>query len=256
MKTKTNIRCIGDSHASFFSGNWEVQPCWPEVSADRLLGIKSFRLGAVTAYNLCNPQSSSGGFNLLMELLQTLDKCDGPLLLVFGEIDCRVHLLKQSRERQIPLDHVILDTVMRYVGVVTSLKNQGWNIAVWGPPASTVKLKISDKLYPTYGTCQERNQVTRIFNKHLEQECKKEGVPFLSIFKQLVDAQDETRMEYYLDDIHLAPLALRTAYRELQVAFPSIHLKEPLVFGYYEARLALRRLRSLWKKSFRTIGFK
>lgn len=87
------IHCIGDSHSSFFSGTWDIQPEWPGKAADRLPGVFSCRLGAATAHNFIDPGSSTRSGERLWEALGAVPATpDHLVLLSFGEIDCRVHL--------------------------------------------------------------------------------------------------------------------------------------------------------------------
>lgn len=101
MNTSGRIHFIGDSHASFFSGNNFIQPCWPERSSDLIPRFSSYRLGAATAYSLGNPLSSTGSYHLLNQVLEHLGNTHDPVIMVFGEIDCRAHLLRLSKEKGI-----------------------------------------------------------------------------------------------------------------------------------------------------------
>lgn len=58
---KFNIYCIGDSHASFFSGYDRIQPSWPNKSTNKFSFLKNYRLGPVLAYNLCSFKTRSRG---------------------------------------------------------------------------------------------------------------------------------------------------------------------------------------------------
>ena len=66
------FHCIGDSHASFFSGRDRMCPKWPEGDAkSRLPFFRYYRLGPVLAYNLGTPGTASRGHERLTELLQS-----------------------------------------------------------------------------------------------------------------------------------------------------------------------------------------
>src|SRR5215510_11271588 len=90
------IYCVGDSHVCFFSGEDKIQPAWPEIGDDQLPWFRSYRLGPVLAYNLCRVSASNRGRENLFDVCEYHIPGGASLLLCFGEIDCRVHLQKQS----------------------------------------------------------------------------------------------------------------------------------------------------------------
>ncbi len=223
MSTNNVIYCIGDSHASFFSGNDKIQPVWPDLSHDSIPAFKSFRLGPVTAYNLCKINSSTKGREKLFSVLDTL-LCPSNILLCFGEIDCRVHLLKQSRLQNRSIDDVVKECVERYLSVANEIRNLGHRVIVWAPIASTENGNIAEPEYQAFGTCEERNQLTRVFNLYLEKKTKLNNIGFLSIFESLLDKNDRTRFYYYSDQVHLSQRAMPKVIRKLKSNFREINI--------------------------------
>ena len=62
------IHFIGDSHASIFSGNYDMQPIWPDRSNDILPNFKSYRIGPATAYKLNEKE------NIIINILYLLKR--------------------------------------------------------------------------------------------------------------------------------------------------------------------------------------
>jgi len=214
MKNKDIIHCIGDSHASFFSGTDEIQPIWPEKSKDYIPMLKSYRLGPVLAYNLCKLGTTMGGREKLLSILKELQP-QSRVMFIFGEIDIRVHLLKQSEARKADIDLIVKECVDRYFYVVMEVKNMGFVMSVFAPMASTLAGSIVEDDYAAYGTCEERNKITKIFNSYLEELCAKENIPVVSLFDYLVDENNLTRTRYYSDRIHLSQIAMPVAVKEI-----------------------------------------
>ena len=187
------IYCIGDSHVSFFSGTNQIQPLWPKSGGDVISIFKTFRLGAVLAYNLCEYGTSWKGRELLSILLdrriaeeERIIPAESQILLCFGEIDCRAHLLRQQQSQNRPISTVVEECVDRYLSVIKESKELGYRVIIWNVIPSTRSEKIANKEFPVFGTCAERNQVTRAFNKSLQEKCEAESIAFISIFDALI----------------------------------------------------------------------
>ena len=124
-KIKSNIYCIGDSHAGFFSGYDRMQPGWPNKSTNKYSFLKSYRLGPVLAYNLCNFKTRSKGREKLLYILTHFVPLGSKVLFCFGEIDCRAHLLKQSEIQRRDIHDIIRECVDRYFTVIKDTKKKG-----------------------------------------------------------------------------------------------------------------------------------
>ncbi|OGH88684.1 MAG: hypothetical protein A3J93_01140 [Candidatus Magasanikbacteria bacterium RIFOXYC2_FULL_42_28] len=223
MENKDIIYCIGDSHASFFSGTDDIQPIWPEESYDSIPLFKTYRLGPVTAYNLTKQNSSTQGREKLFAALSTIPK-DSNVLLCFGEIDCRVHLLKQAQFQSRPLGEVVKECVDHYWSVVKEIKRCGYSVIVWGVIASTIDGNIVEPDYAAHGTCLERNEATKIFNNYLKELAKNDNVFFISIFDYLIDVGGLTNLKYYADRIHLSQKAMPIVIEQLQANIPKLKI--------------------------------
>jgi hypothetical protein len=214
------IHCIGDSHVSFFSGQDTIQPAWPEASHNTLPYFITYRLGAVLAYSLAKLETNMRGREKLFSILDQLPG-QSTILLCFGEIDCRAHLLKQADLQNLDISAVIENCVETYTVVVKEIRNLNFNVVVWNATPSFPPGTANDPDYPAYGSCRARNQVTKLFNLRLGQHLIAAGVPFISIFDRLIKRNGETATRFLMDEIHLnqsaMPLAVKALNQELHL---------------------------------------
>ena len=216
---KCIIYCIGDSHVSFFAGRDTIQPLWPARSEDSIPFFRSFRLGPVLAYNLCKTGTTTKGREALLDVLKAIPG-GSTVLLCFGEIDCRAHMLKQSIQQRRSLENIVSECVDRYFGVVQEIRSMGYQPVVWNAIPSTTRDDMHSLVnFPVYGTCLERNHITRLFNQYLSTLTESEGIKFISIFDELVNEHGLTRTEYYQQErIHLSQKAMPLTIQKLVTA--------------------------------------
>ncbi len=193
------IHVIGDSHVVVFSG-FEL-PYENFEHTGFLPFFRAYRIGPYTAYNAAKRR----------EVIEpVIERWVGPgdyVMLCFGEIDCRVHLAKQAEVQGRLLEDIVEECVDRYAQIFDIKEKYGIRLLVWNVIPSSLK-DIDSGEYSTYGTCRERNEVVRLFNRKLIGECKKREIVFVSVFDRLVDENGLTRPEYYADDIHLSQRAM------------------------------------------------
>jgi hypothetical protein len=204
------IYVIGDSHVTLFSGKDEIVPVWNEPHEDLLPQFKTYRLGAMLAYNLATERHE--GREKLFRLLDSLPK-RSTVMLVFGEIDCRAHIVKQARLQDRAIAEIAYDVGTRYASVVKEVAALRKTI-VWGATPQSSASHSSNK-FPTVGTMVERNQATFYFNAAVEQECLLSGIAFASIFNELVDTEYISKESYFFDTAHLNQRALPFALKAL-----------------------------------------
>ena len=216
-----SIHCIGDSHASFFSGRERMQPEWPKRSDDRWPFFRSYRLGPALAYNLCRTGTTSRSREKLLEVLHRRIRPGDRVLLCFGEIDCRAHLIRQSQTRGESAGNLARECADRYFQVIEEINSLGFRAMVWNvvPPTT---LMIDAGAFPVAGSFEERMDVTRCFNASIVQRCQQAGVPFVSIFDALLDADGKPDHRWFLDRVHLGPQAIALAVDAVAPVCPEI----------------------------------
>jgi len=219
-KKKFIIHCIGDSHASFFSGYDQIQSGWPKKSTDKYAFLKSYRLGPVLAYNLGSFKTRSRGREKLLYLLNHILPFKSKVLFCFGEIDCRAHLLKQAEIQKRDIHHVVKDCVDRYFSVIKETKNKGFELLVWNVIPSGIVDKAIEIEYPFYGTNIERNEVSKYFNLYLKQRLDEINITFINIFDKLVIGNNETDRNYFFDGVHISQRVMPFFFNAIFKKYP------------------------------------
>ena len=201
------IHVIGDSHVMVFSGKEHI----PDEVDDRgfLPFFRTYRLGPYTAYNAAKLR------NPIESIIRDNVGPDDSVMLCFGEIDCRAHLVKQSEIQGRSLEDVVAECVGRYAQLFDLKEKCGIRLLVWNVPASS-REDVESGEYSTYGSCVQRNETTRLFDRMLEEECRKRQIVFVSIFDKLVDEEGLTKTWYYADPVHLSQRAMPLIFEELR----------------------------------------
>ncbi len=221
------ISCVGDSHANFFSGYDTPQPEWPgENIRNRYPFFRSYRLGPVLAYNLCEENTTSRGREKLFQLVTEL-KPGSYLLFCFGEIDCRAHIHLQSQRQNRTTHAIVTEVVERYFSAIKEVQNLGfyplvWNVIPSAPSDINDRIQVPPQ-YLFHGTCQERNDITDIFNRSLDQLCRETNIPFISIFHQLLNPDGTVNKRFYCDEIHLGQTAMPLVLEKFNQILPGFY---------------------------------
>ena len=185
---KAIIHVIGDSHLRPF------------------LFKKPFLLHHIsqaTAYNLNKEDSYSQSKQYLASFLPDIDKQRDVLLLVFGEIDARVHIYLQyeKNNRKKSIEKLLDDTVNNYGRTISQLKEDGFAVCVHGlPPAA--KTDFESEL-PFLGSPEQRSYISRVFNEKLSEFCHRTGVLFADVRSISADENGFIKKEYAADKVHL-----------------------------------------------------
>jgi hypothetical protein len=218
------IHCIGDSHVSFFSGQDVIQPGWPACSQDLLPYFVTHHIGPALAYNLPRVGTQTRGRECLFEVLEQAVPPQGKVLLCFGEIDCRAHILKQAARRNAPVAQVVDECLDSYFQVVREVQARGFEVLVYNAVPSRLRSPRSTKRdddYVVVGSWQERNAAVRLFNAGAKQRCQIGGTKFLENYPSLVDGADRTVEWFFFDTIHLSQRAMPLTLRGLAELFPN-----------------------------------
>tara|TARA_Y100001938_G_C8006990_1_gene387868 strand:- start:297 stop:947 length:651 start_codon:yes stop_codon:yes gene_type:complete len=181
------IHFIGDSHASIFSGSDTMQPEWPNRSHDLLPFFRSYRIGPATAYNIENKR------NIIDEIINsTVNVDEDYVAFCFGEVDCRAHLKKQIDLQKRETKDIVLECVSRYFKTILHYSNLGVRCIAWGPVASHGK-ENPYTTGPSFGTDEQRNEITQLFNEMLKSMCDEQGIKFLTAFYEMTTESNGLR---------------------------------------------------------------
>jgi len=182
------IYVIGDSHSGVFKGR---------------LGFMVRHVGSGTMYNLNKPKSSTGSNAKLFQVLKRLDPKKDAVLLVFGEIDARIHIYSQYEKsgREVGLEVLIDRTIANYAEVLKRIEGMGIRFLIQGIPAAARQGNYY--CYQFYAPVKMRQLIYREFNTRLRQFCEQSKYPYIDVYSQVVDADGMTKKEYLVDELHL-----------------------------------------------------
>ena len=93
-----------------------------------------------------------------------------------------------------------------------------WNVIPSAPYINT-NLKFT---FPYFGTCRERNIVSKYFNTILKEKLGKLNIYFLDIFDELIDNNHRTKSEYFFDCFHLSQKAMSLVLKKIFQKFPNL----------------------------------
>jgi hypothetical protein len=179
-------------------------------------------ISQATAYNLDKDKSYSQSKKYLNSFLPAINKKRDVLLLVFGEIDARVHIYLQyeKNNKKISIERLIETTVERYGETIGRLKNDGFAVCVHGIPPAARKDFESD--LPFLGSPEQRSEISRQFNNKLGDFCRKNGVLFIDMQMIAADEKGFIKKEYAADEVHLSGKVVPFARDRIAQAFGDI----------------------------------
>ena len=209
------IYVIGDSHVSVFSGTdngldgkRHIQPefgtCYTlrkgslrvhNPFEQRIPYFCPIKIGSNTAYN------SYDKLPIIEMALNEYEVSDTDYVFTcFGEIDIRNHIATNAVKTNITIFTSIKLCVDKYMKTILHLKNKGYNIGVYSPPASSINAGYKTE----YGDVIIRNNMTIIFNNYLAERCLYNEVPVKDISKIMILEDGTTDTKFIMDDIHLS----------------------------------------------------
>jgi hypothetical protein len=178
-------------------------------------------ISQATAYNLNKDNSFSQSKRYLNSFLPAINKQRDVLLLVFGEIDARVHIFLQyeKNNEKISIERLIEATVEKYGETIRRLKDEGFAVCVHGiPPAAR---KDFESNLPFLGSPEQRSQISRDFNRKLGALCRRSGVTFIDMQSIAADENGFMKKEYAADEVHLNTRVVSFARDKIVDAFGS-----------------------------------
>jgi hypothetical protein len=239
------VNVIGDSHVDVFSGYNYIQPEWPRKSNNKIPLFKTFRLGAVLAFNISDHHHPS--YKKLMKCMATLPN-QATIMLMAGEVDCRVHFVKQATLQHKTISQVAEFCATKYFNLIKELKRKKFNMIVCAVLPST-PFVVNDSEYPTVGTFNERNEAAKAFNESLERLCKKNNIQFVSIYQKLY-LGDKPDTKYFIDSIHLStasiPLYLEAFTKIEGISKEQLNLSAKIEFSDLARQTLKRKTLSFW----------
>lgn len=210
------IYVFGNSHSHLFTNSKPGTYGMGEVKNEYFTSIS---LGPVIAYNFYDHH-----YNEVLNWLDKLNinKNEDYIMLIVGEVDCRVHLPKQINLQNSKIEDTVNECVNRFFNVFLDLKNKGYKIIGWGGHPSTTSEPSDDPSQPIVGNCFFRNEISLFWDETLKKLCNKHGIPYISLVNDLINEDKLTNMDYFIDYCHLNHDMVKPLLRE---KFNSIEMK-------------------------------
>jgi hypothetical protein len=200
------IHVIGDSHSWAFKRN-------------RPFIIHN--IGPATAYNLINKNSTVRSNEKLFDIIGKIDLKRDMVILVFGEIDSRVHFYNQHKksDEKVSIDELMDKTISNYGEVLGQLDSMGVSFFVYGilpaprnimryPTYATEKMKEElfnefKANYPYLAPAEARSRMNKQFNDKLKRFCQDKGYRYIDIYPVVADGDGFISDDYAADEIHV-----------------------------------------------------
>ncbi len=176
-------------------------------------------ISQATAHNLGKEKSFTRSSEYLKLFLSKIDKKRDVVMLVFGEIDARVHIYLQYGKsgRNVSIDTLIDRTVDNYGQVIGRIKADGFAVCVHGIPPAASKEFIT--ALPFTGKPRERSEISRKFNQKLRERCESLGAPYIDIQSIASDENGFIKKYYLADEVHCNGRIVPFTSRVIKEAF-------------------------------------
>jgi hypothetical protein len=220
------IHVFGNSHAALFTGappSGNLVPKAKEKPKGRgytdkhpTLPFRTWYLGPTLAYTFYEkhlPKIKSH----ISENKQWFPK-GAKILLMVGEIDCRLAIPKQAKLRPDASNKQLVNEVVdRFFKTGIEIKKMGYEPIFFGmcpttdpdywfnpntPGHHDISADVKQNWFK-YGTKNQRNNFSIIWNNYMSEKCDKHKFTFISIYDKIVDQNNEAKNEYFVDSIHL-----------------------------------------------------
>jgi len=226
------VNVIGDSHVLFFCGTSTLnkvrfrrfgffRPDYLNRGVELLPCFRVFHVGPATAWRAFDYRSTTRSREKLESLLRRDIGPDQPVLLSYGEIDCRCHIPRAVLTTGATVAESVDATLARFMRLPLDLQARGFRVAVWGPPAVTSQAAVKtnpDHPLPVVGPPALRDEITRTYISQLQDQCAAARIPCVCLAEQFLAGTEPAPSEGQIDGCHLATSMLPVALARLQTA--------------------------------------
>ena len=190
---------IGDSHGNIFLN----------------LPNFTFKQHSVCAHSLIKDKYRE----VFLEYLRSNVQKDDHVILIFGEIDCRLHFHYQSQKQNRSISDLIDDTIRRYGLFGKMLSEIGIDFAFYNvvPTGSWAVLDYGNGMK----TCEMelRKRIYREFHDKLATYCRENNYKIIDMWDLIAGDYGFTKQEYRQDEVHLNTAVLPIALKEIARVF-------------------------------------
>jgi hypothetical protein len=212
VSPETRLLVLGDSHARFWNGQDDCN------GADLIEGIQTLKINGALAWSLAHEGSTSRGREIAFETLRRAREngFHGTVMLSFGEIDIRFHILKHAVEHG--LEQAVLTVAERYVSFIREVYADWKQVVIWAPPPSRADHRYFHPKTPTIGSQIERNFATIFFIDVLRMLLADTPIQVLSLLPLLLCEDGTTKLDLLYDGAHVSQTLMPSALYELDKA--------------------------------------
>jgi len=215
---------VGNSHVGFFSGTNDMAIGDPKTwrnTKDRNEKFETYPMGAHLCYNLNNKQHP--GRRDFENILGRINQSN-PLILMYGEIDCRNHLVLQAENMEKSFIYAVHLCIKNYMEFIDWLIKHSRvdPIILWGPhppmlPGTKFKKGWKKMSNLHFGTYDEVCYIEYLFNNVLAYECeKRDRLVFATLYYRMMEYFMNEEPKFYApDDFHLSQEMYPYAVEEL-----------------------------------------
>lgn len=179
------IHVIGDSHTWVFTG----EP-----------GFSVFYVGSTTAFGYNNPNSKTQSEKKVLDYVQKYLKQEDSVLMVAGEIDCRIHVYNLSKKTGKTIQQLIDSSIEAYGSFLKRLRDI-IPVKVCGIPSPGRQGNIYN--YPYYASYGEAANIYREFNNKLKDFCLSNNFYYFDLYSKTVGPDGRAKPEFLRDEVHL-----------------------------------------------------
>jgi hypothetical protein len=207
-KKPLKIHVIGDSHSSFCFTNMIPVGTHLERSLFRCKTHHNEHLSVFFSIHWLGPftmfrigRDGLKAFNLKSMKVQENEIA----VFVFGEIDVRCHIEKQSAVQGKEPDAIIDQLVKQYIGAINENRNQFNHIHCVVCNVVPPSDNSFNPRYPFYGSLKTRIDITKKLNSKLQELCAANKISVLDLYTDHCTEQGDLSFEYCQGDVHIAP---------------------------------------------------
>lgn len=185
---RQEVHVIGDSHT------WVFRHHRP---------FRVYHVGPSTAYMLAREHSTFHSRERLLRVVRWAVRQGDHAILVFGEIDCRIHIYNSyvRNQKKRPITEFIDNTIKNYALIFDALKREGVDFFVLSVPPAGEGASIFG--YQSPAPTQTRSAINSEFNNLLGECCAKRGFKFIDVYSRVVDKNGFIAEGYTNDELHL-----------------------------------------------------
>ncbi len=216
---------IGDSHSIIWGGNLcnETLVSRRYNPKSKIQNVEVFWLGPALAYNLMSKDQQLGKWGKkafeIINFLKVKKIEIEYILLSFGEIDIRVHVIKQALMSNVSIEKIVDDLTTRFINFSKIFFTEFRIPLLLWEPISTVPQFY--KMHPSIGSEKERNYATELFSNLLKKKSsfmRDKGLKIYSfgIFNKTTTNYD-THIDYKEDGLHLNLNGFQLAIKEIEI---------------------------------------